>query len=215
MAGIERIESYRGGDAFDGTKGKQRHDLESEMVFHASVSSRPMREGEFPEGVGRGGDVTVTLNEKPLTRSPDNATFPTWCWISNMTKRDASSDPLSRRERQVMNIIYGRGEATAAEIHEALPDPPTFSATRAVIRTLEDKGHIRHREQGLRYVYVPVVPAEKARRSAVAHLVDTLFQGSPSRLVAALLEPATVRVTDEEFQRLEQLIREAKERSKY
>jgi len=127
-----------------------------------------------------------------------------------MPKQNSSADPLSRRERQVMNIIYGRGQATAAEIHEALPDPPTFSATRAVIRTLEEKGHIRHQEQGLRYLYLPTVPAEKARRSAVSNLVSTLFQGSPSRLMAALLDEGASKVSDEELERLETLIRNAK-----
>ena len=125
-----------------------------------------------------------------------------------------SNDPLSRRERQVMNIIYARGHATAAEIHEALPDPPTFSATRAVIRTLEEKGHITHQEQGLRYIYRPVVPPEKARRSAVSQLVTTFFQGSPTRLMAALLDGSTAKMSDEELDALERIIRDAKEKKK-
>jgi predicted transcriptional regulator len=117
---------------------------------------------------------------------------------------------LSRRERQVMIIIYAQGRATAAEIHQALPDPPTFSATRAIIRTLEEKGHIRHEEQGLRYIYRPVVPAEKARRSALANVVTTFFQGSPSRLLATLLNDSTSKVSDHELRELETLIREAR-----
>jgi BlaI family transcriptional regulator, penicillinase repressor len=125
-----------------------------------------------------------------------------------------SIDPLSRRERQVMNIIYARGHATAAEIHEALPDPPTFSATRAVIRTLEEKGHLTHQEQGLRYIYRPVVPPEKARRSAVSQLVTTFFQGSPTRLMAALLDASTAKMSDEELDELERMIRDAKEKKK-
>jgi BlaI family penicillinase repressor len=125
-----------------------------------------------------------------------------------------SNDPLSRRERQVMNIIYARGHATAAEVHEALPDPPTFSATRAVIRTLEEKGHISHQEQGLRYVYRPVVPPEKARRSAVSQLVSTFFQGSPTRLLAALIDGSTAKLSDEELDELERMIRDAKEKKK-
>lgn len=125
-----------------------------------------------------------------------------------------SNDPLSRRERQVMNIIYARGYATAAEIHEALPDPPTFSATRAVIRTLEEKGHITHQEQGLRYIYRPVVPPEKARRSAVSQLVSTFFQGSPTRLMAALLDGSAAKMSDEELDELERMIRDAKEKKK-
>ena len=125
-----------------------------------------------------------------------------------------SNDPLSRRERQVMNIIYARGHATAAEIHEALPDPPTFSATRAVIRTLEEKGHITHQEQGLRYIYRPVVPPEKARRSAVSQLVTTFFQGSPTRLMAALLDGSAAKMSDKELDELERIIRDAKEKKK-
>ncbi|HET8549915.1 MAG TPA: BlaI/MecI/CopY family transcriptional regulator [Bryobacteraceae bacterium] len=121
---------------------------------------------------------------------------------------------LSRRERQVMDIVYARGAVTAAGIHEALPDPPTFSATRAVIRTLEEKGHLRHEEQGLRYVYLPVLPADKARRSALAHIVATFFQGSPSQLMAALLDPSAGRLPDEELDRIERLIREAKEKKR-
>lgn len=128
-----------------------------------------------------------------------------------MSKENTTHDPLSRRERQVMNIIYSRGQATAAEIHEALPDPPTFSATRAVIRTLEEKGHIVHQEQGLRYIYLPVVPADKARRSALSHLVTTFFQGSPSRLMATLLESSAAKVTEEELNQLEQMIRRARQ----
>jgi predicted transcriptional regulator len=122
---------------------------------------------------------------------------------------------LSRRERQVMNIIYGQGQATAVEVHEALPDPPTFSATRAIIRTLEEKGHIRHEEQGLRYIYRPVVPAEKARRSALSNVVTTFFQGSPSRLLATLLDDANSKVSEDELRELETLIRKArKDKSK-
>ena len=121
-----------------------------------------------------------------------------------------TNDPLSRRERQVMNIIYARGQATAAEIHQSLPDPPSFSATRAVIRTLEEKGHIRHHEQGLRYVYLPVVPAEKAKRSALANVLSTFFAGSPTRVVATLLDGSTTKITDDELDELEQMIRRAK-----
>ena len=113
-----------------------------------------------------------------------------------------------------MNILYARGRATAVDIHEALADPPTFSATRAIIRTLEEKGHIRHEEQGLRYIYSPVVPAEKAKRSALASVVSTFFGGSPSRVMATLLEGSNAKITDEELTELEQLIRRAKKDKK-
>jgi predicted transcriptional regulator len=119
---------------------------------------------------------------------------------------------LSRRERQVMDILYSLRRGTAAEIHERLADPPTFSATRAVIRTLQEKGHVKHEAQGLRYVYSPTVPVEKARKSALAHVVSTFFDGSPTRLMAALLDESAV--SDEELRSLETLIRKAKEESK-
>lgn len=125
-----------------------------------------------------------------------------------------SPQTLSRRERQVMDILYSLGQATATEIHQALSDPPTFSATRAVIRTLEEKGHVRHEEQGLRYVYVPTIPVEKARKSAVSHLVSTFFQGSPTRLMAALLDDASLQIDQKELESIEDLIRKAREKSK-
>jgi predicted transcriptional regulator len=125
-----------------------------------------------------------------------------------------NDDPLSRRERQVMNIIYSSGQATAVEIHERLPDPPTFSATRAVIRTLSEKGHIRHQEQGLRYVYLPTVPADTAKRSALSSVISTFFGGSPTQLMATLLENSTTNVTDGELEQLELMIQRAKEEKK-
>lgn len=118
---------------------------------------------------------------------------------------------LSRRERQVMDILYSLGQATASEVHQKLPDPPSFSATRAVIRTLEEKGHVRHEEQGLRYVYLPSIAPERARRSAVTHLLATFFQGSPTRLMAALL--GDTKLSADEIKSLEALIRKAKEES--
>jgi BlaI family transcriptional regulator, penicillinase repressor len=127
-----------------------------------------------------------------------------------MSKPKASPDPLSRRERQVMNIIYEKGQATATDIHESLPDRPTFSATRAIIRTLEEKGHIRHEEQGLRYIYLPVVSPDKAKRSALAHVVSTFFSGSASSLMATLLESSTGNLTDDELEELEKMIQRAK-----
>jgi predicted transcriptional regulator len=118
---------------------------------------------------------------------------------------------LSRRERQVMDILYSLGQATATEIHDRLPDPPTFSATRAVIRTLQEKGHIKHEAHGLRYVYFPTVAVESARKSALAHLVSTFFEGSPTRLMAALLDNS--EVSGEELKSLEEMIRKAKKES--
>src|SRR3954454_18922271 len=95
---------------------------------------------------------------------------------------------LSRRERQIMDVIYRRGRATAAEVLEGLPDPPSYSAVRAMLRVLEEKGHLRHASQGPRYLFMPTVPREKARRSALKQLVQTFFDGSTEQAVAALLD---------------------------
>ncbi len=109
-----------------------------------------------------------------------------------------------------MDILYRRGQATAAEIHAALPDPPSYSAVRALLRVLEEKGHVRHREKNLRYVYLPVVPRDKARRSAVAHLLDTFFDGSAEDAVATLLDVSAQNLSDADFERLSELIEKAR-----
>ena len=116
---------------------------------------------------------------------------------------------LSRRERQIMDVIYRLGRATAAEVLERLPDPPSYSAVRAMLRVLEDKGHVRHEQDGQRYVYLPTVAREKARKSALAHLVKTFFDGSVERAVTALLDSGG-RLTDEEYDRLARLIKRAR-----
>ncbi len=117
---------------------------------------------------------------------------------------------LSRRERQIMDVLYRRGRATAAEILEDIPDPPGYSAVRAMLRVLEEKKHIRHEEKDLRYVYLPVVPREKARRSAVTHLLDTFFEGSTEQAVATLLNISARDLKEEDFDRLAALIEEAR-----
>lgn len=117
---------------------------------------------------------------------------------------------LSRRERQIMDVLYRRGRASAAEILEEIPDPPSYSAVRAMLRVLEEKKHIRHEEKDLRYVYLPVVPREKARRSAVAHLLDTFFDGSTEQAVATLLNISAADLKKEDFDRLAALIEEAR-----
>src|ERR1700757_1495834 len=94
---------------------------------------------------------------------------------------------FSRRERQIMDILYQRGRASAQQILEALPDPPTYSAVRAKLRVLEEKGHVRHEEESLHYVYLPTLPRETARHSAMNHLVATFFEGSVEQGVAGLL----------------------------
>jgi predicted transcriptional regulator len=117
---------------------------------------------------------------------------------------------LSRRERQIMDVLYRKGRATAAEILEEMPDPPSNSAVRAMLRTLEEKKHVRHQAEDLRYVYMPVVPREKARRSAVAHLVETFFEGSTAQAVATLLHVSSADLKPEDFDRLAALIEAAR-----
>jgi predicted transcriptional regulator len=117
---------------------------------------------------------------------------------------------MSRRERQIMDVVYRHGQATAAEVLAELPDPPSYSAVRAILRVLEEKGHLRHEQQGPRYVFLPTVPREKARRSALKQLVRTFFDGSTEQTVAALLDMAASRLSDEELDRLSQLINQAR-----
>ena len=109
-----------------------------------------------------------------------------------------------------MDAVYRLGRATAAEILAAIPDPPSYSAIRAHLRTLEEKGHVRHEAEELRYVYMPVVKAEKARRSALSHLVETFFDGSAGAAAAALLDPRSTRLSTEELDRLAALIEQAR-----
>ena len=109
-----------------------------------------------------------------------------------------------------MDILYRRGRATAAEIHENLPDPPSYSAVRAMLRVLEEKKHVRHEEKDLRYVFIPTVPREKARRSAIAHVVDTFFEGSAEAAVATLLDLSSRKLSDADFDRLTALIEKAR-----
>lgn len=109
-----------------------------------------------------------------------------------------------------MDVLYRRGRATAAEILRDLPEPPSYSAVRAMLRVLEDKKHIRHEEKDLRYVYLPVVPREKARRSAVAHMLDTFFDGSAEQAVATLLDVSAKELSEEDFDRLASLVEKAR-----
>jgi BlaI family transcriptional regulator, penicillinase repressor len=116
---------------------------------------------------------------------------------------------LSRRERQIMDIIYARGEATAAEVNAALPDPPSYSAVRALLRILEEKGHLRHREDGPRYVYKPIESREKASRSALKRVVQTFFEGSFTKAVAALVDVEGGKLSPAELKRIEAIIKTA------
>ncbi|MBI4028526.1 MAG: BlaI/MecI/CopY family transcriptional regulator [Verrucomicrobia bacterium] len=117
---------------------------------------------------------------------------------------------LSRRERQIMDIIYRRGQATAAEVLPELPDPPSYSAVRAMLRILEEKGRLRHIEDGPRYIFKPVVAQQKASQSALRQLVRTFFEGSTARAVAALLDDSDSKLSDKELERLTKLIEKAR-----
>jgi BlaI family penicillinase repressor len=121
---------------------------------------------------------------------------------------------LSRRERQIMDILYQRGKSSASEVREAMPNAPSYSAVRAMLRVLEEKGHIKHRSEGLRYVYAPTVTRDKAKRSAVKHLVDTFFSEAPQDVVAALLDVSSDRVTREDLDRMAEMIEKARREGK-
>ena len=116
---------------------------------------------------------------------------------------------LSRRERQIVDILYERGRATAAEVQGALPEPPSYSAVRAMLRILEEKGHVRHEQDGPRYVYVPTIGRENAKRSALRHMLQTFFNGSAEQAISALLDD-TSHLADEELERLARLIDDAR-----
>src|SRR5262245_57184908 len=108
------------------------------------------------------------------------------------------SQSLSRRERQIMDLVYRLGRATAAEIHAQLPDPPVPSAVRTLLRILEDKGHLRHEKEGPRHIYLPTTPRRVAQRSAIKHLIATFFSGSSVAAAAALLDETERPLTEEE-----------------
>ena len=118
--------------------------------------------------------------------------------------------PLARREREIMNILYRRGRATAGEVMQELTGAPNYSTVRTQLRVLEQKGHVRHEEEGLRYVYVPAVPRRAARRSALRHLVDTFFDGSAEQVVAALLGGEGTRVSKDELRRIADMVAQAR-----
>jgi len=117
---------------------------------------------------------------------------------------------LSRRERQIMDILYRMGQSTAAEVQQHLPDPPSYSAVRAMLRVLEEKGHLKHTQQGPRYVFAPTIPRDKATKSALKHLLNTFFDGSMEQAVAALLSMSQKNLSEEELDRLSRLIDQAR-----
>ena len=117
---------------------------------------------------------------------------------------------LSRRERQIMDILYEHKEATALQVLERLPEPPSYSAVRALLRVLEQKGHVAHREDGPRYVFTPILARDKARRTALRHLMKTFFDDSPTDAVAALLNISEDNLSEEDYEHILQLIQKAR-----
>ncbi|MBM3782813.1 MAG: BlaI/MecI/CopY family transcriptional regulator [Acidobacteria bacterium] len=117
---------------------------------------------------------------------------------------------VSRRERQILDALFRLREATAAEIQTALPDAPSYSAVRALLRIMEDKGHVRHREDGPRYVYLPAAETASASRSALRHVLDTFFEGSAAGAMAALLDDDAAKLSREELDRMQELIAKAR-----
>ena len=125
-------------------------------------------------------------------------------------RQERPAEALTRRERQVMDILFRRGEATVAEVMGDLPDPPTYSAVRSILRILEEKELITHQEDGPRYVYVPAVNTERAREDALRHVIQTFFDGSTEQAVTALLRISDAEVSDAEIARLRERIRNAR-----
>jgi predicted transcriptional regulator len=131
------------------------------------------------------------------------------------TPKKTTDPDLSRRERQIMDVLFARGRATGQEIQEGLTDQPNYSSVRTILRVLERKGYVRHLEEGLRYVYEPTVPREAASRSALQRIIRTFFDGSAKEAVAALLDPAAFHLSEKELKELARIIDSAKtERAK-
>ena len=128
-----------------------------------------------------------------------------------MPETDELLRELSRRERQIMDFLYQKGRATAAEVQANIPDPPGYSAVRAMLRVLEEKGHARHEQDGPRYVYLPRVARDRAKRQALRHVVRTFFDGSPEQVMAALLDDRSAKLSDEDLDRLARLIDRARQ----
>jgi BlaI family penicillinase repressor len=117
---------------------------------------------------------------------------------------------LSRRERQIMDTIYPKGEATVAEVRESLPNPPSYSSVRALLSVLEKKGYLKHKEEGRRYIYYPTIALERVKKSALKHLMETFFEDSAEGVIAALLDIRGVELSEKELERIKGIIEEAK-----
>jgi len=128
--------------------------------------------------------------------------------------RPKSASPgakLTRRERQIMDVLYRDGEATVADVMAQMPDPPSYSAVRATMNVLEEKGHVRHKQDGPRYVYLPAVPRDRARRAALNHLLQPFFDGSAASAVVALLQLSDKSISAADFERLAAEVRKARQ----
>ena len=124
--------------------------------------------------------------------------------------KSAAPPDLSRRERQILDVLYKAGRATAAEVQERIADAPSYSAVRTLLRILEDKGHVRHEQDGSRYVYLPTVAHDAAKRSALQHLLNTFFEGSTTQAIAALLDEDSSRLSNDDWNRLTTAIKRAR-----
>lgn len=124
--------------------------------------------------------------------------------------KSSTHTTLTRRERQIMDVLYRLGRATAADVMAELPGDPNYSTVRTQLRVLEDKGHVRHEEEGLRYVYAPAIPRHAARKSALKHLVETFFDGSAEQVVAAVLGGEASHLSDADLERISALIEKAR-----
>lgn len=127
-----------------------------------------------------------------------------------MARKKHLFSELSRRERQIMEVIYQHGSATAVRIHKEMPDPPSYATVRTILRVLETKGHVRHEEVGRKFVYHPTASAKSLRRQALQRLVATLFDGSVEQVMATLLDSSSLKVSDEELERIAKMIDQAK-----
>ncbi|MBL8232984.1 MAG: BlaI/MecI/CopY family transcriptional regulator [Bryobacterales bacterium] len=123
-------------------------------------------------------------------------------------------EALSRRERQIMDVLYQHGKASAADVQKGMPDPPSYSAVRAMLRTLEEKGHIRHEADGLKFIYIPVENKDKVKRNTIRHMLRTFFSDSPEQIVAALLDVSGKKLTKEELDRMAGMIEKARKESR-
>ena len=128
----------------------------------------------------------------------------------NLAAGTRTPPDVSRRERQILDVLYRVGRATAAAIRQAMPDPPSYSAVRTLLRILEEKGHIRHEQEGTRYVYLPTMKRVHARRSALRHMLNTFFEGSATQAIAALIDEDSRRLSEADWQKLADMIDRAR-----